>query len=75
MPHNVFFYLLDQQSLMDNNATETTTATTIFLRENQQPVSLTARQDVDKSLEKESKSSAEKEEKKERTYIKISKPN
>ena len=38
---------------MENNATETTTAaTTIFLREDQQPISLTSRDD-NQSIEKE----------------------
>lgn len=61
---------------MENNATETTTATTIFLREDQQPISLTARQEADKSVEKDStESSVERETKKEKTYIKIMKPN
>ncbi|OXU26654.1 hypothetical protein TSAR_000890 [Trichomalopsis sarcophagae] len=73
-----FLFLMNvmQQSLMENNATETTTATTIFLREDQQPISLTARQDGDKSVEKDTaESSVEKEVKKEKTYIKIMKPN
>ncbi|XP_058797572.1 uncharacterized protein LOC131673799 [Phymastichus coffea] len=70
-----FLFLINvmQQSLMENNATETTTAqSTIFLREDQQPISLTSRFDNDQSIEKGTlRDSMKKDGKKDISYVKI----
>lgn len=63
---------------MENNATETTTMApgTIFLRDDQQPISLTSRFDKDDSIEKDStEESNRKEERKEISYVKIKSSN
>ncbi|XP_023318034.1 uncharacterized protein LOC111694360 [Trichogramma pretiosum] len=48
-----FLFLVNvmQQSLMENNINETTTQTTIFLRDEVEPISLTSRQDEEHSVE------------------------
>ena len=62
--------------MQEQNITETTTATTIFLRDDMQPISLTSRVDDEHTIEKKftESSTVKIEQKKEKSQPKLSKP-